>query len=85
MVEINDEFFDVRFTANCYMMNDGIGHYDYMGNSEYDAGRNYVEMEEVEWDEFLYTLEENNAIRKATKTLDFYKEFEAEYLEAIKP
>jgi hypothetical protein len=42
-------------------------------------------MEEVEWDEFLYTLEENNAIRKVTQTLDFYKEFEAEYLDAIKP
>jgi len=50
----------------------------------YDSGSNYVEMEEVEWDEFLYTLEENNAIRKVTQTLDFYKEFESEYLDAIK-
>ena len=77
MVEINDEFFDVRFTANCYMMNDAV--------DLYDSGSDFVEMEEVEWDEFLYTLEENNAIRKVTQTLDFYKEFEAEYLDAIKP
>jgi hypothetical protein len=77
MVDINDEYFEVRFTANCYMMNDAV--------DSYDSGSNYVEMEEVEWDEFLYTLEENNAIRKVTQTLDFYKEFEAEYLDAIKP
>lgn len=77
MVEINDEFFDVRFTANCYMMNDAV--------DSHDSGSDFVEMEEVEWDEFLYTLEENNAIRKVTQTFDFYQEFKAEYLETIKP
>ena len=80
-VDINNETLIVRFTANCYMMNDGIGSYDYMGQSSYDAGSNYVEVEEIEWDEFLYTLQENNEIRNITQTHQFYKEFQEEYFE----
>jgi len=81
-VDINSEIFDVRFTAECYMTNDGIGYHDYCGVSSFDAGRDYLAIEDIEWDEFLYTLQENNEIRNITQTHQFYKEFQEEYLEA---
>lgn len=84
-VDIDSEIFDVRFTAECYMTNDGIGYHDYCGVSSFDAGRDYLAIEDIEWDEFLYTLEENNEIRKITKTYDFRKTLKAEYLNAIEP
>ena len=82
-VMIDGETFSVRFTADCYISNDGIGSYEYCGSVEIDKGHDYVEVENIKWDEHLYTLHENNVIRKATRSMAFGSHFENGYYNYI--
>lgn len=78
-VNIEGEVFDVRMTADCDMMNTGIGSYEFMGARGYDAGFDVVDVGVIEWDEHLYTLSENNVIRKASETYACISTFSKTY------
>ena len=39
--------------------NDGIGEYEYWGAKGYDAGTDYLHLEELQWDKTKYTDEQN--------------------------
>ena len=82
-VEIVDEIFSVRLTAECYIKNDGIGSYEYMGSVEYDEGKDYLVVEDITWDQYLYTISENNTIRVASDTDDCYKAFKKAFKQEI--
>ena len=73
----------VRLTAECYMKNDGIGSYEYMGSVEYDEGKDYFHIEEIMWPQFLFTIHENNTIRVALKTDNCYKAFKKAFKQEI--
>ena len=38
--------------------NDGIGEYEYWGAKSYDAGTDYLHLEELQWDKSKYTDEQ---------------------------
>jgi hypothetical protein len=74
-VEVGFDEINVKLTAECYMKNDGIGSYEYMGSVEYDEGKDYFHIEEITWSKFLYTIRENNTIMIATDSDACYKAF----------
>jgi len=63
---------EVEFTVEWSMSNDGIGAYEYWGCSGYDSGRDYVDIESIEWDESLYTPEENKWIYEDLEKAEEY-------------
>lgn len=60
------EELDIEVELYCSLIteNDGIGGYEYMGHKEYDAGEDYLVVEEMTWDKSLYTEEENKIIQE---------------------
>jgi len=78
-VEIGFDTINVKLTADCNMINTGIGGYDYMGSREYDAGYDVVEVENITWHQYLYTIRENNTIRVAIESDKCYQAFEKAY------
>ena len=60
------EEIDIEVELSCYLIkeNDGIGSYEYWGSREYDAGEDYIVVEEMKWDKSLYTEEQNNIIQE---------------------
>ena len=57
---------DIEVLLECSIIseNSGIGSYEYWGSQEYDAGEDYLIVEEMTWDKTLYTEEENNIIQE---------------------
>jgi hypothetical protein len=82
-VDIEDKTVVVTLTAECYMKNDGIGSYEYMGSVEYDEGKDYFYIEEITWPKFLYTIRENNTIMIATDSDACYKAFKKAFNQEI--
>ena len=82
-VDIEDKTVVVTLTAECYMKNDGIGSYEYMGSVEYDEGKDYFHIEEITWPKFLYTIRENNTIMIATDSDACYKAFKKAFKQEI--
>lgn len=57
---------DVEWEAEPYWENDGIGSYEYWGQKSFDAGTDYVSLEDYGnpiWDESKHTTEENTIIK----------------------
>lgn len=78
-VDINEETFSVRLTADCEIDNDGIGAYEYWGAKCNDVGEDFVDVKNIRWDHDLYTLQENECIRRATDNCEVYDKFEDAY------
>ncbi len=78
-ININGETFSVKLEADCSIVNDGIGAYEYCGSREYDEGQTYIKAENITWEYDLYTLEENEAIRKEADSYDVQEAFGEEY------
>lgn len=72
---LNGKMTDVRLTAECNLVNTGIGPYEYWGSREVDAGEDVIDVKRIRWDEFLYTTEENNIIANITTTQECYDAF----------
>lgn len=69
----NDDVLEVEFTFKLMLQNDGIGGYEYCGMRGFDVGRDYYEVEDWQWDESLYTEEQNMSISHYTTTPEFGK------------
>ena len=82
-VDIDGETFNVKLVANCSIVNDGIGAYEYHGSKEYDEGQTYVKADSIRWQHDLYTLQENEVIRKASESYDVQEAFGEEYQKYI--
>jgi hypothetical protein len=82
-VEVGFDEINVTLTAECYMKNDGIGSYEYMGSVEYDEGKDYFHIEEITWSKFLYTIRKNNTIMIATDSDACYKAFKKAFKQEI--
>ena len=54
----------VKITGYLTSENSGIGSYEYCGIKGYDKGIDYLELEDVKWDEALYTKKQNEKIMK---------------------
>lgn len=82
-VEIGFDTINVKLTADCDYINTGIGGYEYMGSCEYDEGETILQVKNIEWAKFLYTIRENNTIMIATDSDTCYDAFEAEVKQII--
>lgn len=63
--------------------NNGIGSYEYWGSKEYDAGEDYLVLDDVEWDKSLYTNEQNELIDKYI--VEHWDKIEEEILNKFDP
>jgi hypothetical protein len=63
-IEFKDECIDVEFDCELHSENDGIGSYEFWGSKCYDAGNDYLVLDEMKWDKKLFTEEENEIIKK---------------------
>lgn len=61
---IEEHDLEVSLECSITSENNGIGSYEYWGSQEYDAGEDYPVVEEMTWDNSLYTEEENNIIQE---------------------
>lgn len=71
-----DKYLDVSLTVNGSYGNHGIGSYEYWGFKGNDVQMGW-EIDDWEWDQSLYTAEENKAIQKYTEDNDdrIYNDF----------
>lgn len=71
-----DKYLDVKLTVNGSYGNHGIGSYEYWGIPGNDVQMGW-EIDDWEWDQSLYTAEENKAIQKYTEDNDdvIYNDF----------
>jgi hypothetical protein len=53
---------EVELTADLHWENSGIGWYQFGSATEFDAGQNYLELDDLSWDKTLYTEEQNKII-----------------------
>ena len=65
------------------MTNTGIGSYEYMGSREFDEGETILEVKNIEWARYLYTIRENNTIMIATDSDACYKAFKKAFKQEI--
>jgi hypothetical protein len=53
---------EVELTADLHWENSGIGWYQFGSATEFDAGQDYLELDDLSWDKTLYTEEQNKII-----------------------
>ena len=82
-VEVGFDTINVKLTADCNYVNTGIGYYEYGGSVEYHEGETLLDVKNIEWAKFLYTIRENNTIMIATDSDACYDAFEAEVKQII--
>jgi hypothetical protein len=82
-VEVGFDEINVKLTADCEMTNTGIGSYEYMGSREFDEGETILEVKNIEWARYLYTIRENNTIMIATDSDACYKAFKKAFKQEI--
>ena len=82
-IEMGFDEINVRLTADCEIVNTGIGYYEYMGSVEYHKGEDILDVKNIEWDRHLYTIRENNTIMIASETDKCYDAFEKEFYQII--
>lgn len=61
--ETEEDFLTVNFFGDCKMIDDGIGSYEFWGSKGYDS-RMVAKCENISWDKYYYSDEENIAIKK---------------------
>jgi hypothetical protein len=82
-VEVGFDEINVKLTADCEMTNTGIGSYEYMGSREFDEGETILEVKNIDWARYLYTIRENNTIMIATDSDACYKAFKKAFKQEI--
>lgn len=55
---------EVDFTCELHPESDGIGSYEYWGATYYDKGNVYLVLDDMKWNESLYTPTQNKAIEE---------------------
>jgi hypothetical protein len=65
------------------MTNTGIGSYEYMGSREFDEGETILEVKNIDWARYLYTIRENNTIMVSTDSDACYKAFKKAFKQEI--
>lgn len=55
---------EVMLECKCSMENSGIGGYEYFGSKGYDAGYDFLVVEDITWDKGEYTEIENLIIQE---------------------
>jgi hypothetical protein len=63
-IEIGDEYIEVEFDCELHSENDGIGSYEFWGSKCYDAGNDYLVLDEMKWDKASFNEEQNKVIEK---------------------
>jgi hypothetical protein len=63
-IEIGDEYIEVEFDCELHSENDGIGSYEFWGSKYYDAGNDYLVLDEMKWDKASFNEEQNKVIEK---------------------
>lgn len=64
-IEEHDMYVNLECSLICE--NSGIGSYEYWGSCEYDAGEDYVDIEDITWDKEQFSEDENKIIEKYVK------------------
>ena len=82
-VEVGFDTINVKMKADCNYVNTGIGYYEYGGSVEHHEGETTLDVKNIEWAKFLYTIRENNTIMIATDSDACYDAFEAEVKQII--
>ena len=63
-IELEEDVIVVEFECELYCENDGIGSYEFWGSRGYDAGNEYLVLDQLKWNESLFTDEQNEIIRQ---------------------
>jgi hypothetical protein len=63
-IECGEEYLEIEFDCELHPENDGIGSYEFWGSSYYDAGTNYLVLDELKWDKTQFTDKQNDIIEK---------------------
>lgn len=70
----------IDFTAECYMANDSIGDYEYMGFRGRHTGNDYAELDsDITWEESLYDTWQNAEIKKLAESEEVINEILNQY------
>lgn len=80
---IEEHNIEVTIDCHCILGNDGIGSYEYAGARGYDAGTNYLIVEDMTWDRSGFTEEQNSIIQEHINRN--YEEIADEVVNKIKP
>ena len=61
-IDFGQVCFDADLSIQVELENNGIGSYEYWGAPGFDAGSDYMAVEDITWDRTLYTDTENKLI-----------------------
>lgn len=64
----------VKFSGIPSVQNDGIGYYEFWGSKEYDKKNDYLEIDDLQWNDKDFTEEENIIIENYVQ--DNYEKIE---------
>lgn len=63
-IDTKEEVIEVELTFETSKVNDSIGNYDYSGFQYYDSQEDRIVVDKFEWDESLYSENQNKIISK---------------------
>ena len=63
-IEVSIGDFEVELEVEVHIYFDGIGHYECHGYCGFDKGHEVADVQAINWDESLYTDEQNKLIDK---------------------
>lgn len=79
LIRMQGKTIPVNFTAEVRMVNTSIGFFEYGGVTVWDEGQRYIEVEDIEYDQHLFTHEEAEAIESEIDKGTIEKAFQSEY------
>jgi hypothetical protein len=63
-IELEEDSIIVDFDCELHSENDGIGAYEFWGSRYYDAGVDYLVLDDLKWNKSLFTEEQNEIIQQ---------------------
>jgi hypothetical protein len=63
-IESGEELIEVEFDCELHPENDGIGSYEFWGSTGYDAGVDYLVLDDIKWNKAKFTTSQNEAIER---------------------